>query len=138
MSSSSEEEKESPTERTFPEKTRTSDYLKSKGIESLGDVDSIVFKGELISEAEEKALIEERKEDGKARRRMELLNFILKDALVHAVGILLIAALAMGSGFILSQEDSSTQDREWARAILSAISGAVAGYVFGKSSSGEQ
>jgi hypothetical protein len=118
-------------ETPSPERISTNDFLEAQGIKEFG---AVVFRGEVISAATEKSRLMEARADGNARRRLELLNFIVKDALVHTVGILIVVGLAAGSGLTLADGESSSQDREWARAMLSAIGGAVAGYVFGKSS----
>lgn len=115
-----------------PEKLSTTEFLKRNGIEEFGT--AVVFQGEVISAATEKSRLAEIEADGNARRRLDLLNFIVKDALVHAVGILLILGLATGSGAVLANNDASLQAKEWARTMLSAIGGSVAGYVFGKGS----
>ncbi len=118
-------------ENSPPGRLSTAEFLKKNGIEEFGTV----FQGEVISSATERSRLSEIEADGNARRRLNLLNFIVKDALVHAVGILLILGLAAGSGLMLLEGKSSQQEKEWARAMLSAIGGSVAGYVFGKGSS---
>lgn len=117
----------------LPEKLSPTEFLKAKGIEEFGT--AVVFQGELVSEATERTRLMELRDDGKARRRLELLSFIVKDLLVYIVGILIIAGLSIGSGFVLSNDESSEPDKEWARTTLSGVIGVVAGYVFGKGSS---
>jgi hypothetical protein len=95
-------------EEIVPDKTSVADYLDAKGVHSFGKIEST---------------------------QTITFNFILKDVLVYATGLLLIVALAVGSVFILSISGSSVQDREWARVMLSAIGGALAGYALGQ---GEQ
>lgn len=92
-------------EELVPDKTSVADYLDAKGVHSFGEVEST---------------------------QTITFNFILKDVLVYATGLLLIIALAVGSGFVLSISSSSVQDREWARAMLSAIGGVLAGYALGR------
>jgi hypothetical protein len=104
-----------------------------------------VAQGEFMSITAEKSLLSQREADGDARRRLDeadgdarrrltLLNFIVKDALVYVVGICLVLGLATISGLMLFNEKASNPEKEWARAMLSAIGGSVAGFVFGKSS----
>lgn len=116
-----------------PAKLSPAEFLKAQGIEEFGT--AVVFQGELVSEATEKTRLLEMRADGKARRRLALLNFIVKDLLVHVIGILIIAGLSLGSGLVLSNSEALEPDKEWARNTLSAVIGIVAGYVFGKGSS---
>ncbi|MEL7071054.1 MAG: hypothetical protein AAGN15_20750 [Cyanobacteria bacterium J06581_3] len=106
----------------------TADFLEENGVGEFGTAS--VFQGEWISKEAERSRLREVSADGDARRRLELLNFLFKDV----VGILLVISLAVSSSFILFDKSLSAQDREWARSMLSAIGGAVAGYVFGKGS----
>jgi hypothetical protein len=88
-----------------PDKTSVADYLDAKGINAFGEIEST---------------------------QTITFNFILKDILVYATGLLLIVTLAVGSVFVLSMSSSSVQDREWARVVLSAIGGALAGYALAR------
>jgi hypothetical protein len=115
-----------------PEWISTNDFLAINGVKEFGT--ATIFQGEFISPATERARLIEARADGKARRRIELLNFMFKDALAHAVGILLVVGLAVGSSLMLADSSALPQDREWARTMLSAIGGAIAGYIFGKGS----
>jgi hypothetical protein len=114
-----------------PEKLSIAEFLKKNGVEEFGTV----FQGEVISTATEKSRLTEIEADGSARRLLGLLNFIVKDALVHVVGIILVLGLAAITSLTLFDDEASSQEKEWARAMLSAIGGSVAGYVFGKGSS---
>jgi hypothetical protein len=119
------------SQNNLPEKISPNGFLEQYGVKELGTV----FQGEVISAATEKSRLAEIAADGNARRQLALLNFVVKDALVHAVGIFLVLGLAAGGGLILSDNHASDEAKEWARTMLSAIGGSVAGYVFGKGSS---
>lgn len=125
------EESLNPAQNHPPEKLSIAEFLKKNGVEEFGTV----FQGEVISTATEKSRLTEIAADGSARRLLGLLNFIVKDALVHVVGIVLILGLATMTSLTLLDDDALPQEKEWARAMLSAIGGSVAGYVFGKGSS---
>lgn len=119
----------SDKEKTYsPEQLSTTDFLKKQGVSDFGT--AIVFQGEVLSQAAEQARLQEDKADGDARRRLALLNFIFKDI----AGMLLIITFAISSGLILLNDDASADTRKLASNILFAISGAGAGYVFGKNS----
>jgi hypothetical protein len=107
-------------------------FYKENGIEEFG---TAVFQGEVMSSAAEKSRLSQSEADGDVRRRIELLNFLIKDALVYLASIVIVLGLAAISGFMLLEEDASTQEKDWAKATLTAIGGSVAGYVFGKGSS---
>ncbi|MEO0770425.1 MAG: hypothetical protein AAFY72_13535 [Cyanobacteria bacterium J06649_4] len=120
---SSEEEK-----LRSPEKLSTTDFLKEQGVGEFGT--AVVFQGEVLSQAAEHSRLQEARADGNARRRLALLNFIFKDV----AGILLVITFAISSGLILLNDNASEENRELASNVLFAISGAGAGYVFGKNS----
>lgn len=90
-------------EESVPDKTSVANYLDAKGVYSFGEIDST---------------------------QTITFNFIVKDLLVNASILLMIVALTVGSGFVLSMSKLSVQDREWARAMLSAVGGVFVGYAF--------
>lgn len=112
------------------EKRTPDEYLKDNGVDVFGEITQTktIKPKETPQDADARRRIEFIQQ--KAQLRLDFLNFIFKEGL----GVLLIITMAAGSWIILSNSNSSTKDREWARTTLSAVSGIVAGYVFGKSS----
>lgn len=92
-------------EEPVPGKTSIADYLDARGVYSFGEVEST---------------------------QTITFNLVLKDIFIYTVGLLIVIALAVGSGFVLSISSSSVQDKEWARVVLSAIGGAFTGYALGR------
>lgn len=130
----------------------TDDFLKRAGVnpaalmnykvESFGETESRLRQEELEQKArlgkeetERNARLEKERLDDAHKRSMERYKFIVKEATVYIVGILLITALGTTSTFILFNGDSAQEAKTWAKSTLTAIATAVAGYVFGKSSS---
>lgn len=125
-----------------PEKVSTNDFLKSKGVDSLG---TAIFGKEIIPPQERIRLSEltkdnearrmKERDDDKARREREKADDEARRKraqIVHTVGMLLVIALTLGSGWIVLDNNSPNEDKDWARSLLSAIGGAVAGFVFGQ------
>ncbi|WP_421655659.1 hypothetical protein [Leptothermofonsia sp. ETS-13] len=81
------------------------------------------------------ARLEKERLDDSHKRALERYRFLVKEASVYVIGILLIIALGSTSSVILFDKSASEESKTWARSTLTAIATAVAGYVFGKSSS---
>ena len=126
------------------ERISTDDFLEAQGVKGSG----IAVLGDQILSLQNKARLKEEEEDGKARRAQELAQGEsqrrqeladsnvrrVKDLMIHGVGLLLVIVFALGGGAIMLDDSSSSKDKEWARSLLSAIGGAVAGFVFGQGS----
>ncbi len=110
----------------WPFKRSAEDYLKEQGVAEFGNV----AIEEKVSKVEAESRLRREEADATAKRR---LTFI-KEISTSAVGILIIAALAIGAGLVIGNEKSSSDNQTWARSVLTALGGAVTGYFFGKGS----
>jgi hypothetical protein len=107
------------------------DFFKQRGIEpSLIKIDA-----EYVSPEEIQFRLRREELDDLHRRRVEMTKFVVQEAAVYVVGLFLIVVLSSSSAVILSNKSSPPETQAWARSTLTAIATAVAGYVFGKSSS---
>ncbi len=98
--------------------------------------EEIELSARLEKESTERAArLEKERLDDAHKRALERSKFLFKEASVYMVGILLIIALGATSSFVLFDKGASEESKTWARSTLTAIATAVAGYVFGKSSS---
>ena len=120
-----------PENGESPEQLSTADFLKEQGVNSIGQVS---VRGEFSSEAEAESRLREKEADGNARRRIELLQFLFKDALINVFGIALLTVLVFTSLLTLAQPDADLEDKAFARSMLSTIVAAAGGYVLGKGS----
>jgi cation transport ATPase len=70
--------------------------------------------------------------EAQAELRLKFLSFLIKEAPVYIIGVVFVLALGVLSTMTLLNSASPQENRDWARSTLTIISGAVAGYLFGK------
>jgi hypothetical protein len=68
-------------------------------------------------------------------RTTKFWRFLVKEAAVYAIALILVLGLGWVSISTLRSTVSSQADKDWAKATLAAVGSAVAGYLFGKNSS---
>lgn len=107
------------------------DFFKQRGIEPS----SIKIDAQFESPEEMQFRLRREELDDQHRRRVEMTKFVVKEAAAYGVALLLVVVLSSSSAIILSNRNSPPETQAWARSTLTAIATAVAGYVFGKSSS---
>lgn len=102
------------------------DYFKEVGIEPS----SVKLEIEYGASEETK----QEKQDTH-QQKMELYRFVVKEASVYAIGCLLVVALTTVSTSVILDKKAHPESQAWAKSTLTALVTAIAGYVFGKSSS---
>ena len=119
---------EENSSKDFNKSTSPEDFLKQHGSPE------VVIRGEFSSSDEERVRFEQQAAEAKLQRQIKLIDFIVKDIAVYAVGIILVFIVSGLSINVLGHSSSSLADKEWAQRNLAVIGSIVAGYVFGRSS----
>lgn len=92
------------------------------------------LSGIKIKEIEAEATRKIKEIEVATEKRLKFLNFLVKDISVLVIAILLVLILMIISTFTFFNSNASQENKDWAKATLTAIGGAVAGYLFGKGS----
>jgi anti-sigma-K factor RskA len=129
MTSSNQEPSEAP-----PKDYRLDDYIRQNP--SLGiSVNEVEISGRVESKAEQESRLRREEEIHQTEQKLKFWRFVVKEAAVYAIALVLVLGLGWVSISTLRSTASSQADKDWAKATLAAVGSAVAGYLFGKNSS---
>jgi hypothetical protein len=129
MTSSNQE-----TSQATPKDYRPEEYI-SKNLSSVISPQGVEMSGKFESKTEQESRLRREEEIHRTEQKLKFWRFLVKEAAVYAIALVLVLGLGWVSISTLRSSVSSQADKDWAKATLAAVGSAVAGYLFGKNSS---